>query len=60
MSRPALFQVPTFLLNMAFNEERAKLITEGQKVIPKRTLEVGFQYRYPKIQEAVKEIVQTK
>lgn len=57
MSRPSLFQIPTFFLNLAFSEERAKLMTEGQKVIPKRTLETGFQFTYQNIHDAVKQIV---
>ena len=27
-------------------------MTEGQKVIPKRTLESGFEYQYPDIKKA--------
>ena len=57
MNRPALLPLPAFLLNLALNEERAKLMTEGQKVIPKKTLEIGFQFKYPNIQDAVHQIV---
>ncbi|KAK6632603.1 hypothetical protein RUM43_013371 [Polyplax serrata] len=57
MSRPALFPIPTVLLNLAFNQERAKMMTQGQKVIPKRTLEVGFKFLYPNIDDAVRQIV---
>ncbi|KAL0270913.1 UNVERIFIED_CONTAM: hypothetical protein PYX00_008183 [Menopon gallinae] len=57
MSRPALFQIPTFALNLALSEERAKIMTEGQKVLPKKTLETGFQFKYPRISDAVQEIV---
>lgn len=31
---------------------------EGQKVIPKRVTELGFQYRYPNIEDACKQLVQ--
>lgn len=54
--RPALIPIPEFVLNIAFSEERAKIMTEGQKVIPKRTLEYGFQYTYPDIDSACKEV----
>ena len=60
MWRPAIFPLPNFVLNLAFSEERAKIMTEGQKVIPKRTLELGFQYQYPKIDSALKQIVSNK
>lgn len=54
--RPALIPIPEFVLNIAFNEERAKIMTEGQKVIPKRTLEYGFHYKYPDIDSACREV----
>lgn len=54
MWRPALIPVPTFVLNAAFSAERAKIMTEGQKVIPKRTLESGFKFRYDNIDKACK------
>lgn len=52
MWRPALLPVPKFALDIAFGEERAKIMTEGQKVIPKRTLEYGFKFEYPDIDSA--------
>ena len=55
--RPALIPVPEYALNLAFSEERAKMMTEGQKVIPKRTLAYGFQYKYPNIESACREVV---
>lgn len=54
--RPALISIPEFVLNVAFSEERAKIMTEGQKVIPKRTLAYGFQYKYPDIDMACRQV----
>ncbi|CAH0729737.1 unnamed protein product, partial [Brenthis ino] len=55
LSRPAIFTVPEFALNLLLNEERAMMLTKGQHVIPKRTLEYGFQYKYPDIDGACAE-----
>jgi hypothetical protein len=33
------------------------MIIEGQKVIPKRVIELGFQYQYPTIKEAIQQII---
>nr|XP_033339612.1 epimerase family protein SDR39U1 isoform X1 [Megalopta genalis] len=60
MWRPAIFPVPSFLLNILLNAERAKIMLEGQKVIPKRVKELGFQYQYPDIQSACTEILDKK
>lgn len=54
--RPALIRLPEFVINIAFSEERAKIMTEGQKVIPKRTLAYGFQYKYPDIDSACRQV----
>ncbi|XP_026229572.1 epimerase family protein SDR39U1 [Anabas testudineus] len=57
LRRPTIFPVPVFVLNALMGSERAVVLTQGQKVIPKRTLEAGFQYKYPDLTSALKEIV---
>lgn len=54
MWRPAIIPVPKMALDIAFGNERAKIMTEGQKVIPQRALEYGFKYDYPDIDSACK------
>lgn len=56
MWRPAKIPVPEFALAIAFNKERSKIMTEGQKVVPKRVLESGFKYKYPTIESACKDV----
>ncbi|XP_053185890.1 epimerase family protein SDR39U1-like [Scomber japonicus] len=57
LRRPTIFPVPGFVMNALLGSERAVVLTQGQKVIPKRTLEAGFQYKYPDLTSALKEIV---
>ncbi|XP_005729039.1 epimerase family protein SDR39U1 [Pundamilia nyererei] len=57
LRRPTIFPVPGFVMNALLGSERAVILTQGQKVIPKRTLESGFQYNYPDLTSALKEIV---
>lgn len=57
MRRPTIFPVPSFVINTLMGSERALILTEGQNVIPKRTQEAGFQYKYPDLTSALKEIV---
>lgn len=52
MWRPAWFPVPGFVMNFVFGEERGKVILEGQKVLPKRTLESGYEFVYPDLKSA--------
>ncbi|KAK2822745.1 hypothetical protein Q5P01_022810 [Channa striata] len=58
LRRPTIFPVPGFVLNTLMGSERAVILTQGQKVIPKRTLEAGYQYKYPDLTSALKEIVE--
>ncbi|XP_064113933.1 epimerase family protein SDR39U1-like isoform X2 [Macrobrachium nipponense] len=53
--RPSFIPLPTFAVNMLFSEERGKIMTEGQKVIPKKALETGYTFKYPDITVAAKE-----
>ncbi|XP_052251722.1 epimerase family protein SDR39U1-like isoform X2 [Dreissena polymorpha] len=48
--------VPAFTLNMVYGSEMAKIVLEGQKVVPERTLEAGYEYFYPSINDSMKEI----
>ncbi|XP_076004498.1 epimerase family protein SDR39U1 [Genypterus blacodes] len=57
LNRPTILPVPGFALNAMLGSERAILLTQGQKVIPKNTLETGFQYKYPDLTSALREIV---
>ncbi|KAL3860028.1 hypothetical protein ACJMK2_010201 [Sinanodonta woodiana] len=56
MWRRALIPMPSFVFNTVFGNERAKIILEGQKVIPKRTLECGYKYKYPDLQSACRDL----
>lgn len=53
--RPAFIPLPTFALNLLFSEERAKMLTDGQKVVPQKAIATGYNYKYPDIEMACKE-----
>lgn len=53
--RPAVFPLPGFVVNTVFGAERGKAMLEGQKVIPKRTQELGYKFLYPDITSACKQ-----
>ncbi len=56
LNRPTIFPVPGFVLNMLFGEG-AVILTEGQKVIPKRLIENGFIFNFNKIEDAIEDII---
>jgi len=53
--KPAFVPLPAFACDLLLGKERATMLTEGQKVLPQRTTEFGFEYDYPDIDSACKE-----
>lgn len=56
LERPAVLQVPGFVLKARFGE-MAKVALEGQRVLPRRALEAGFQFRHPTLEEALRDLL---
>lgn len=56
MQRPSWLPVPGFALELLLGEG-AKLVLEGQKVIPQQTETTGFQFQYPTIKTALTQIL---
>ncbi len=56
LSRPSLFPVPKAALELLFGEA-AGVIAEGQRVVPKRTLELGFSFKYPTLEGALRDVL---
>ncbi len=56
LQRPSWLPVPSFALELLLGDG-AKVVLEGQQVLPKRTLVSGFQYEYPQLRSAIEEIV---
>lgn len=54
--RPSFFPTPAFVFKLAFGE-LAILLTEGQRAVPKRLQEAGYQFKYPKAEPALKDLV---
>ncbi len=56
MSRPAWMPVPGFALELLLGEG-AKVVLEGQKVLPKQTQASGFEYQYGELKDSLKRFV---
>ena len=55
LKRPAIFPAPSFLLKAVF-KEGAKLLLEGQKAVPEKLEKEGFKFKYPEIEQALKQV----
>ncbi len=56
LGRPSVMHVPGFMLKAALGE-MAMVALEGQRVLPRRLTEAGFSFRFPHLEEALKELL---
>ncbi|GAB4347529.1 MAG: TIGR01777 family oxidoreductase [Cyanophyceae cyanobacterium] len=56
MGRPSWLPVPAFALELLLGEG-AKVILEGQKVLPKQAIAAGFNFQYETVEPAVAAVV---
>jgi uncharacterized protein (TIGR01777 family) len=53
LHRPAVMPVPGFVLDLKFGGEFGKVLRGGQRVMPRRALDLGYEFRYPDIDSAL-------
>lgn len=56
LRRPAFFTTPPAVMKQIFGPERAALLLTGAKIQPKRVTELNFNYKYPNIVDACREV----
>ncbi len=56
MNRPSWLPVPSFALE-ALLGDAAQVVLTGQQVLPKHTQEMGFQYQYPAVKQALEDVL---
>jgi hypothetical protein len=56
LGRPSFFPVPVFALRLRFGQV-AEVIATGQRVLPKRTQDFGYSFRFPRVDEALADVL---
>ncbi len=56
MRRPYLLPAPAFALRLALGK-MSTMVLDGQRVIPKRLMESGFQFRFTRLHNALEDIL---
>lgn len=59
LKRPAFLPTPPFAMKLLLGE-RAEVLTTGQQVEPKRTLESGFEFEFAAIDAAMQELTRSR
>jgi len=57
VNRPAIAPVPGLVLDLKFGREFGQVLRGGQRVIPKRTQELGYQFQHPELDEALQDLL---
>ena len=55
LKRPTLFPVPALALRALYGEMAMQTMLSSQKVKPNRLIEAGFEFKYPKLEEALRQ-----
>src|SRR6185369_10956785 len=50
LNRPTALAMPAFAARLAFGEMADEMLLASQKVLPKRLIQVGFQFQYPTLE----------
>jgi uncharacterized protein (TIGR01777 family) len=57
LGRPAVTPVPGFVLDLKFGREFGAVLRGGQRVMPKRTEELGYEFQHPQLDEALEDLL---
>jgi uncharacterized protein (TIGR01777 family) len=56
LHRPAFMPVPGFALRLLYGQ-MAEIVTTGKRAIPRRLQELGYQFRQPELEAALRALV---
>lgn len=57
LGRPAVTPVPGFVLDLKFGREFGQVLRGGQRVVPRRAQELGFEFRHADLDEALGDLL---
>ena len=57
LNRPAIMSVPGLVLDLKFGRELGHVLRGGQRVIPRRALDLGYEFQHPDLDEALRDLL---
>jgi uncharacterized protein len=57
LGRPAVVPVPGVTLDLMYGREFGKVLRGGQRVVPRRALDLGYQFKHPELDEALDDLL---
>jgi uncharacterized protein (TIGR01777 family) len=57
LGRPAVMPVPGFALDLMYGSEFGAVLKGGQRVMPRRALDLGYEFRFPELDGALADLL---
>jgi uncharacterized protein len=57
IGRPAVLPVPGVTLDLMYGRQFGKVLRGGQRVLPRRALDLGYEFRHPELDEALRDLL---
>jgi uncharacterized protein (TIGR01777 family) len=57
LRRPAIVPVPGFAVSLLRGRELAETVKGGQRVVPRRALDLGFEFEHPNLEPALEDLL---
>jgi NAD dependent epimerase/dehydratase family enzyme len=56
LGRPAVLPVPAMALKLLYGD-MSEIVTTGQRVVPARLRQLGYEFRHPELEEALRDVL---
>jgi uncharacterized protein (TIGR01777 family) len=57
LGRPAVLPIPGVTLDLMFGREFGRVMRGGQRVVPRRALDLGYEFKHPELDEALGDLL---
>jgi uncharacterized protein len=57
LGRPAVLPIPGVTLDLMYGREFGKVLRGGQRVMPRRAQDLGYEFRHPQLDEALSDLL---
>jgi uncharacterized protein (TIGR01777 family) len=57
LGRPAVVPVPGITLDLMYGKEFGAVLRGGQRVLPRRALDLGYEFKHPELDEALSDLL---
>jgi uncharacterized protein len=57
INRPAVLPIPGFTLDLMYGGEFGEVLKGGQRVMPRRALDLGYEFKHPEVDEALRDLL---